>query len=41
MAVRIEAGSIVERAELQHTTPLCMPLCRLALGRQPTHGGTD
>ena len=33
MAVRIEAGSIVERAELQYATPLWMPLCRLALGR--------
>src|SRR5215475_1151157 len=33
MTMRIEAGSIVERAELQHATSLWMPLCRLALER--------
>src|SRR2546425_6400506 len=41
MTVRIEAGRIVERAKLQHTAPLRMPLHRFTLGCQPAQGGTD
>src|SRR5262249_35580966 len=40
MPVRIEAGCIEERAKLQYTAPLRMPLRRCPVGREPTQGGT-
>src|SRR6266446_3564059 len=39
MAVRIEAGRIVERAKLQHPAPLRMLRCRLVPGYEPAEGG--